>query len=122
MKALEDLAGNAIEIVVSDPWDFVTDNGSGPFAGVVDRVEGECLLIRLERAIEHGGQPFEHLVVSPRSTCDDLAELSVTGRSINCNLVGVSGEAARSDHAGDLSTWRSDLALLGNIRSVNGDD
>jgi len=122
MRAVEDLAGNAIEIVVSDPWEFVTDNGSGPFVGVVDRVEGECLLIRLDLAIEYGGQAFEHLVVSPRAACDDLAELSVTGRAINCNLVCVSGEVVRSDHACDLSSWRGGPALLGNIRSADGDD
>ncbi len=122
MKAVEGLAGMAIEIVVSDPWDFVTDKGSGPFEGVVDRVEEGRLLVRLGLAIEYGDQAFQHLVVTPRAACDDLEDLSVVGRSINCNLLGVSGEVARSDHACDLSSLRGGLTLLGNIKSVNGDD
>jgi len=121
MKSAAGLAGRSIKVVVSDPWDFVTDHGSGPFVAVVDRVEGDCLLIRLDVAIDHEGQAFEYLVASPRAACDDFAGLAVGGRAINCSLVGVSGQVARSDHACDLSSWRGGLALLGEIRSSSGD-
>ena len=121
MKAVEGLVGKAIEIIVSDPWDFVTDHGGGPFAAVVDRIESDRLLVHLDLSIEYGGQAFDYLVVSPRAECDDIADLAVAGRTINCGLVGVSSGAARSNHPCDLESWRGGLALLGSIKSMNGD-
>ncbi len=118
MTTTKGLTGKRIEIVVSDPWDFVTDNGSGPFAAVVERVEGDAILIRLDSVVTSGGQAFEFFVVTPRSESDDLADLGLAGRTVNCNLAAISDDAARSEHPCDLGSWRGGLGLLGSIEAV----
>ena len=116
------LIGKRVQIVISDPWDFVTDHGSGRFFAVVERVGGDAIVIRLDSAFTSGGQAFECFVVTPRSDSDDLADLGLAGQTVNCNLAAISDESARSEHRCDLGSWRGGLGLLGSIELAHVDD
>ena len=118
------LIGMKVKITVSDPWEFVTENGSGPFTAVVDHAQGDSLLIHFESLVMSCGHAYKYFVVSPRSASDDLEDLDRAGRIVrivNCNLSAISDEAARSARPCDVRSWRGGLGLLGSIEPSGAD-
>jgi hypothetical protein len=45
------LIGRRVTLLVSDPWDFGTEHGVGPFGGTIQQVQGEVLAVSLDRDI-----------------------------------------------------------------------
>jgi hypothetical protein len=45
----------AVSITVSDPWEFGTECGTGPFAGTITDVASDWLIIRLAVPIAYRG-------------------------------------------------------------------
>lgn len=118
------LEGRRVEAVVSDPWEFVTEHGSGPFGATVVRVgpnswksESEALLVRLDGPLAFQGVPCEYFVASPRHATATIASLG-SGAEVSCGLTRVSAEAANSPDPFDLSRWRGVVALLATLRTA----
>ena len=118
MATEDGLVGARVEVIVSDPWDFVTLHGAGPFSAVVVRPDGPGLLIRMEKAFEADGKKYRYMAVSRRTERESLADLTTPGTEDGCALVGISEEAARSAHPCDLDGWRGGFGLDGTIRST----
>jgi hypothetical protein len=121
MASIRDLKGLTVEITVSDPWEFVTEHGSGPFAAaVVAAAQGagssqDLMLLRLAVPISHGSAICEYFVAGERSDHDRLADL-LRDKAINCTLTRVPPEQALTNSPVDLSWWRGGIALLGSVR------
>lgn len=117
-----------ISIVISEPWDFVTEQGSGPFKASVIQIgidpwnQGQkALLIYLDTPFIYKGVNYKYLIVTSRYDSDDVSSL-VSNSSINCNFVGIPKEKATGPNAFDLSWWRGGLALIGNLRKLDAGD
>ena len=63
-----------VSVLVSDPWDFGTECGVGPFRGSVVRREGMTLLIHLNVPIQYRGIELRAVVARPRYAQEILDE------------------------------------------------
>jgi hypothetical protein len=73
------LVGKEVQILVSDPWEFGTQCGVGPFAAVVEGADSE-LLLRLETPIPYRGVRLLSVVATPRYRADTIDSLASAGR------------------------------------------
>lgn len=116
------LDGMYVQLIVSDPWDFVTASGSGPFkARIVQRDNSSPpqMLLKLEAPIEYRGSQYEFLVVSPRHTDDSFVHL-FSGRSIHINALCIDrNQLTKGDLFG--STWRGGLALTADLQKTDNE-
>jgi hypothetical protein len=58
--------GRQVEVHVSDPWEFGTECGVGPFLAIVVDAEPGALLLRLQSPIEYRGRRFQTILARPR--------------------------------------------------------
>ncbi len=125
--ATKDLKGLTLSITVSDPWEFVTEHGSGPLvATVLERTlnaeapEGNAVLLKLHAPINHAGTICEYFVAAERTSGDRLSDL-LRDRTVNCNLTRISEERALAARPFDLSWRRGGVALLASLRTARQD-
>jgi hypothetical protein len=116
-----ELAGAAVNLTPSDPWELVREMGSGPFAATVLRVGADsevpgrrALLIAFDPPVRRGDVEWRYAIASPRSDADDVTSLA-RGRPIHCGLTRIPPDRALSDDPFDLSWWRGGDALVGTL-------
>lgn len=119
-----DLKGLPVTVTVSDPWEFVTQHGSGPFAAAVVAVgrdtqdpERISLLLKLQTPISHADTSCEYLVALERAANDHFEHLH-RGGTVDCALTQVPQERALAADPFDLGWWRGGIALLGSMRRI----
>lgn len=111
-----------VEFIVSDPWDFVTQCGSGPFSGVilktgVDQQGDPLFLLALDNAISYDAVRCDYAVLSSRHQGKPLSEIE-TGLTVPCNFTCVSRDDAMSTDPFHVPFKRTSLALVGSLRTV----
>lgn len=79
------LLGGLVDVSVSDPWEFGTECGPGPFSGKVTDIAVDALTVRLEAPLQFQGQELVAVVVRPRHTGESM-DLLVRSRHIVANL------------------------------------
>jgi hypothetical protein len=102
-----------IEIIVSDPWEFGTEHGVGPFQCELLSMEGKGgpAYAQLADPITIHKISCRYVEVSPRLACDSLQDV-FKGREVGANFVfGKDEDAVRSP-------WNSSKAPFGAIGSV----
>lgn len=120
---MRSLIGKAVNLTISEPWDFGAAHGNGPFpATVVDvtREEGTgggALLVRLEKPLWFQGNFCEHLIATPSAGGEKLDKLEPSG-SLSCRFVSISPQGARSASPFDLTWWRGWGTLAGVIQAA----
>jgi hypothetical protein len=121
---MRSLIGKPVTLTISDPWDFGTVHGSGPFPATVVDVppntgerRGEALLVKLERALWYQGNYCEHLIATPAPGGDGLEKLGANG-GLACNFVSISPQGARSSAPFDLTWWRGWGTLRGVLEAA----
>jgi hypothetical protein len=115
------LEGSAVSIVVSDPWEFGTEHGTGPFEATIVLIEPDpnppgrdpAALIQLRTALKFAGTSCEYFVAQPRHEGTSLGDLF--HGPLNCNLTAISSERATGASPLDLSWWRGGVVLLGSM-------
>lgn len=120
---MEGLVGTQVEVTVSDPWEFGTQHGTGPFAATVLRAGRgetgqEALLLRLRAPLAYRGVNCEYLVASPRHTSGSLSALTAGGGAVSCGFTVIGEERAAAPDPLDLSWWRGGVGLIGTLRRV----
>lgn len=117
----ETLLKEHLILLVSEPWDFVTDDGQARFEVTVEGVgsygsstEPERLLLRLAGAVTWHRQHITHLVAAGRHGYGIVDEL-LAGRSVDCNLIAISSDRATSRSPFDVSDWRGGLGAIGAL-------
>ena len=116
------LTGLPVKITVSEPWEFGTMHGTGPFAGQILFVGSDpnrsekraAALVRLDKPLFFEGVICEFFVAQPRLK-DQSIETITTGASVECGLTCISTERARSANPLDLSWWRGGVGLTGSL-------
>lgn len=75
----------SVEILVSDPWDFGTECGVGPFSGIIINATAEKLVIRLSKPISYSGKTLHTAAASPRHVGDSPE--AVTTKRLSANFM-----------------------------------
>jgi hypothetical protein len=127
--AMYDLANAKVSLLISDPWDFVTDHGSGPFLGQILQVgpdywlekfanrSGKTILIQLSTPLTIEGTRYEYLIASPRHETGDISQL-LQGLEVICGISCIPQERATGSTPFDLSWWRGGIGLIGTVKIV----
>ena len=104
-----------VAILVSDPWDFGTEHGTGPFVGTVLDVTDERLVIQLSDPIAHGGKMLCTAVAMARHVGD--AVTAVAKRTLAVNLVLLPVEIT---HASELAPdlMRDGVNVIGSVERM----
>src|SRR5215469_15309539 len=97
----DDLVGKKLDILLVDPWDFVTANGSGPFVADVigsgrDKSTGvEALLLGLALSLRDKTDVFRYFMATTRHEGRTFQQL-LSGAEVDCNLTGIPAERLQS--------------------------
>jgi hypothetical protein len=116
-----ELVGKKLDIVLVDPWDFVTANGSGPFIADVVRsgheksTGVEALLLGLASSLKYKTEEYKCFVATTRHEGVTFPQL-LSGIQVGCNLTGIPVERAHSANPLDLSWWRGGAAAIVDLR------
>lgn len=116
-----ELEGLSIRVVVSDPWEFGTVHGTGPFTGKILKVGTNpnqpgktAALVKLDRPLLFDGVQCEFFVAQSR-LASDFIEAIATGATVGCGLTCIPPERAYSSDPLDLSWWRGGVGLIASL-------
>ncbi len=116
------MVGTDITILVSEPWEFCSVNGAGPFLATVLAVgpnhwypTGQAILLRLRSPVTYKGAACEYFIASPRYEGGDLQKLA-TGTDVDCGLTHIPADRAASANPFDLAWWRGGVGLIATLR------
>lgn len=103
------LANTAVELSVSDPFEFGTECGDKPHPGTVADVSPEAILVRLDPPLRYQGKQLVAAIARPRHTGDSTHRLS-TDRKLFVNILFLERELAGLD---SLSPTEPGVAAIG---------
>ena len=75
-----ELIGISVDLTVSDPWEFGTECGIGPFRGTITDADDDRILIRLEEELHYQGKELNTVISRPRHYGDDNRAILSNGR------------------------------------------
>lgn len=106
-----------VDILVSDPWGFVTAHGSGPFRGSVigERPAGKAmsLVIVLDERLEWKGEVIEYLLAVPHFKGGRFSRTE--GGVTHADLAVIEKGEAESTTRVDMRVPLGDIVLIGTI-------
>lgn len=102
--------GQVVELTISDPWDFVSHRGAGPFVGHVVTSSSGKLAVLLSDALR-GDDSIAGAVVSARYAHAAFDTLCC-GKATPCNIVFCH---VPLDSQFDPSSWRPMYPTVGSI-------
>ena len=118
---MKELEGLSISIIVSDPWDFCTAHGTGPFRAKILRTGRDDetghlkALIELDHPLVFQAVEYRYLVSEDASYERPLESLLARSEA-DCGMAVISQERVDSSNPLDLSWWRGGPALTGTIK------
>lgn len=112
-----DLSNCEAVLTVSDPWEFGTECGTGPFMGKVVDQTPEMIVVVLQRLIEYRGKILRTIVARPRHAGD--SPQSAFLRAMPANLMLLPLEVYRSDDLRPAVT-KDGVAAIGTIELCRG--
>ncbi len=110
-----------VEIGVSDPWDWGTEVGCGPFDARILKwqlgPDGKPIqmLLSFVEPKTFQGVDCTYFVGSPRFVGRQLEDI-ICGDAVHCGLTRISEERANSADPFDLSWWRGGIGLTCTMR------
>ncbi len=118
---MKSLKNQTLFLYVSDPWDFGTIHGCGPFLGSIIVIEMEndglstkSILLCLNDSLLYRDKKCKYFIASTRHEGDTLDDLK-KGKNLTIALTYIPDEQALSDNPFDLSYWRGGIGLIGDI-------
>ncbi len=104
-----------VAILVSDPWDFGTEHGTGPFVGTISDVTDERLVIQLRDPIAHSGRMLCTAVAMARHVGDAVHAVAKKTLSVNLVLLPL-----KITHASELAPdlMRDGVNVIGSVELV----
>ena len=113
-------SGRKVLFGVSDPWDFGTQYGTGPFPGEIIATTNEAWLLKLPEPIRYQNTEFSYLVVTARHVGTSLSEVSKTS-AVPVNMTPIPPEKAKTEDPDALfkaaAAWRA-WHLIGGLREA----
>jgi hypothetical protein len=103
----------AVDVWISDPWEFGTECGEGPFGAVITDQTTNEFLLRLEVPLLYQGRQLTNAIARPRHTGDNVAMLSLSAR-LDVGLLFVERSM---QSLSDVSNKESGVPAIGSVRS-----
>ena len=79
------LKDSQVSISVSEPWEFGTECGTGPFIGIVSDATEERLVIALTAPIAYQGKTLKTVIAGPRHK--GVGTQTITQKAMSANLM-----------------------------------
>ncbi|MBN2423477.1 MAG: hypothetical protein JXR46_07880 [Calditrichaceae bacterium] len=111
---MEKLINKEVYIMISDPWEFGSHFGCGPFKCIIKSTKDNKILLQLFEAIEYNKTTIEFLIAQSRYGFDIYDEL-IKEKNPVTSFTRISKSAYESSNPFDLSSWRGGLAFLGTL-------
>ena len=118
-----DLGQMQVRIMVSDPWDWGSQFGCGPFFAQAlkweqsDDGRATSMLLRLSEPRTFEDVDCEYFIARPRHENSRLEGIA-RGQEVECGMTRITEEQVNSDKPFDLSRWRGGVGLIGSVRVV----
>jgi hypothetical protein len=116
--------GVEVNTLVSDPWDFGTIHGVGPFLAKIlevdiDKNTGKVqgLLLQLKTPLIYQNIDCEYFIAKLRHETGEFESL-LTNKEVNCNLTRISTDCATSTNPFNLNYWRGGVGLIVSLQKV----
>ena len=116
--------GEPVAFIASDPWDFVTACGSGPFTGAILRIRMNpglmttSLLVRCDLPITYAGETIRCVLIESRLAGRTLDGTS-SSKDIPCNIAPIDESRAPPENLFDLSVQPAGgFFAMRNLRST----
>lgn len=113
----------AVELEVSDPWEFGTVHGTGPFYGKLVKLFSskvycgdKLAVLKLNKSLDFKAVRYEYLLAQARHTDASITELE-NGGKVRCNLSAISEGSANANDP--LVASREDPRAPGLVGSVS---
>ena len=106
----------SVSIVVSDPWEFGTECGPGPFAGTIADATAEKLLVRLVNSIPYQGKMLYVAVTQCRHAGDALDNIGQKRMHVNVLLLPSKVETVAQLEPTNI---RDGVAVIGTIELLS---
>jgi hypothetical protein len=120
----EPLVGLEVQLIASDPWDFVAADGSVRFHATVIRAatfrggaDEERLVLALSEPVEWQGQAIEFFTARERHGHGMVDDLSLS-QPLECALIAVTKERAHGPEPFDTTWWRGGLAVNATLSAI----
>jgi len=100
----------AVAISVSDPWEFGTHCGVGPFPGRVVEQRPDVVAVKLDLPLSYAGKRLTSVVIRARHLSDSLAALG-KGKELAANFLFTS-----NDNVSLVQGAETGVAAIGSVR------
>ncbi len=112
----KNLIGSRVALVVSDPWEFGSECGTGPFVGIVKDEDNGKALIHFDKTISYGGTNYSLCICFPRHQGKDINDI-LNGEKIAANMMLISAKVASLSDVNQQSQYKTQ-AIIGTIEQV----
>jgi hypothetical protein len=112
--AMRDFTGKAAQLTITEPWEFGSVHGCGPFQATIKLHEDdEYMLLELAKPITWQGTEFIRLIAATRHAGVSFARLVY--RDVTCDLLMLPPEKETPDPLRDTSA-NDGVMLQGDLR------
>jgi hypothetical protein len=109
----KNIIGSRIALFVSDPWEFGTECGPGPFGGNIIDKDGIKVLILLASKISYSESEYSACICTPRHQGKDIRDI-LSGEKVAANMMLISMNAASFSDV-NRQTHCKTAAVVGTI-------
>lgn len=110
------LLGRRVKIIVSDPWEFEAETGSGALWAKIYQVgEKDSLLLQIESPIKYKNTVCEYFVASPRLVGEVISSVQ-SDVGMFSSLTLIPPDRIKSENPFDLSWWRGGIGLIATVK------
>ena len=102
----------AVELAVSDPWEFGTECGDKPIRGTLTGANASLLVVRLASPLNYQGLRLVGAIVRPRHVGESTDVLAATGE-LMANFLFVPREISS---LADIRPAEPGVAAIGRVR------
>ena len=112
----KNLKGSRVALVISDPWEFGSECGTGPFVGNIKDEDSGKTLVRFDKAISYGGTNYPLCICSPRHQGKDISDI-LNGEKIAANMMLISAKIESLSDVDQQSQYETQ-AIIGSIEQA----
>lgn len=108
-----DLTNQRVALSISDPWDFGTECGTGPFTGTIARIDDEHIVVWLDDPISYRGRALRIAVVRARHADERVG--SVRSRTLAANILLFPLDLVKVTRSADT---RNGVNVIGSVERL----
>ncbi len=110
------LIGSIVSLVISDPWEFNTECGTGPFLGVIKDKHNGKVMISLDRIISYNGSNYSVCICTSRHQGKDMKDI-LNGEKIAANMMLIAANVLSFSDVNRQSQYKTQ-AVIGTIEKA----